>query len=689
MSLLPEFCSRDWVVEAPLPRLLPKPHCTGPSWTFLRVVSLLEGGPTSPFRAEPGRVPWAKTRPPGARLRAPTPGLAPGWGPVLSAPLQRSLLGPFLCPHHTGLTPHSASLPALLCPCSVSHAPSCEHPQLTKLPRGGDRTLGSENNTLWFSHNCLDKPPLKDKPVFKPNSLWCLVWSAFWGNITVWPNMDPADQEPEPAPIQQAVAQHGILLGQHDISIQALMGANQTLAHQVSILTSQLASLLSQQSPVAPADSPNQPGSQKRSAARSPSCPPPESFSDISKIYFMLGQLRKGSLLGCGRVRQAVVGLTFSAFIEEFRQVFDVPASPFCASSHLLTITQGQRSVAEYTLEFWTLAAEVDWTKDSLFTSLSLCLPTATKKSGPPVGMGLLAGQIKIPVVFGPVSTFLPPLACQLQRLPILALIDSGAEESFIDEQVAEQAGIPSELLKTLQRSRRGRPDSRPSNPLHSSCHPRPVRGPPFSQSWTSATPTTWCRSKRGTSGRVRVRLTLPQARSRHPAAPLCVRLSLAEANYDVGNRELLVVKLALEEWRHWLEGSTQPFVVWTNHKNLVYIQTSLSDIAPGPGMSSPMPSPGSSAGRRSRRGKETSSRPFKSSPLSLGTSKPLFSRPNSSNQTRVGGLPGCIFVPVSVRSQVLQWAHLSKLAWHPGINRKLSWLSQLFFKGRTLRCTC
>ncbi|KAI3354786.1 hypothetical protein L3Q82_004530 [Scortum barcoo] len=66
-----------------LPRLLPKPHCTGPSWTFLRVVSLLEGGPTCRHfgKAEPGRVPWAKTRPPGARLRAPTPGLAPGWGP--------------------------------------------------------------------------------------------------------------------------------------------------------------------------------------------------------------------------------------------------------------------------------------------------------------------------------------------------------------------------------------------------------------------------------------------------------------------------------------------------------------------------------------------------------------------------------------------------------------------------------
>ncbi len=30
------------------------------------------------------------------------------------------------------------------------------------------------------------------------------------------------------------------------------------------------------------------------------------------------------------------------------------------------------------------------------------------------------------------------------------------------------------------------------------------------------------------------------------------------ERNYDVGNWELLTVKLALEEWRHWLEGADQ-----------------------------------------------------------------------------------------------------------------------------------
>ena len=57
------------------------------------------------------------------------------------------------------------------------------------------------------------------------------------------------------------------------------------------------------------------------------------------------------------------------------------------------------------------------------------------------------------------------------------------------------------------------------------------------------------------------------------PCAFLSRRLSKAERNYDVGNRELLAVKLALEEWRHWLEGAEHPFIVWTDHKNLEYIK--------------------------------------------------------------------------------------------------------------------
>ncbi len=59
-----------------------------------------------------------------------------------------------------------------------------------------------------------------------------------------------------------------------------------------------------------------------------------------------------------------------------------------------------------------------------------------------------------------------------------------------------------------------------------------------------------------------------------HPCAYFSHRLSPAERNYDIGNRELLAVKLALEEWRHWLEGSGVPFIVWTDHKNLEYIKS-------------------------------------------------------------------------------------------------------------------
>ncbi|KAI2646641.1 Transposon Tf2-9 polyprotein [Labeo rohita] len=49
--------------------------------------------------------------------------------------------------------------------------------------------------------------------------------------------------------------------------------------------------------------------------------------------------------------------------------------------------------------------------------------------------------------------------------------------------------------------------------------------------------------------------------------------LSPEEQNYDVGNRELLAIKLTLEEWRHWLEGATHPFTIITEHKNLQYLR--------------------------------------------------------------------------------------------------------------------
>ncbi|KAL0170543.1 hypothetical protein M9458_035139, partial [Cirrhinus mrigala] len=58
-----------------------------------------------------------------------------------------------------------------------------------------------------------------------------------------------------------------------------------------------------------------------------------------------------------------------------------------------------------------------------------------------------------------------------------------------------------------------------------------------------------------------------------HPCAFYSRKLTSAERNYDVGNKELLSMKAAIEEWRHWLEGAKHPFQVITYHKNLEYIK--------------------------------------------------------------------------------------------------------------------
>ncbi|KAK3569615.1 hypothetical protein QTP86_002604 [Hemibagrus guttatus] len=44
--------------------------------------------------------------------------------------------------------------------------------------------------------------------------------------------------------------------------------------------------------------------------------------------------------------------------------------------------------------------------------------------------------------------------------------------------------------------------------------------------------------------------------RKLHPCAFFSRKLNPAEVNHDIGNRELLAIKLALEEWSHWLEGA-------------------------------------------------------------------------------------------------------------------------------------
>lgn len=54
-----------------------------------------------------------------------------------------------------------------------------------------------------------------------------------------------------------------------------------------------------------------------------------------------------------------------------------------------------------------------------------------------------------------------------------------------------------------------------------------------------------------------------------HPVAFFSTKLSPAEPTCDTGNRELLAVTLALEQWWHWLEGALLHFLVLTDHKKI------------------------------------------------------------------------------------------------------------------------
>ena len=54
-----------------------------------------------------------------------------------------------------------------------------------------------------------------------------------------------------------------------------------------------------------------------------------------------------------------------------------------------------------------------------------------------------------------------------------------------------------------------------------------------------------------------------------HPVAYYSRKMTPPELNYDIYNKELLGIVAALKEWRAFLQGTTEPFVVKTDHKNL------------------------------------------------------------------------------------------------------------------------
>ena len=59
-----------------------------------------------------------------------------------------------------------------------------------------------------------------------------------------------------------------------------------------------------------------------------------------------------------------------------------------------------------------------------------------------------------------------------------------------------------------------------------------------------------------------------------HPVAFMSRGLNEVERNYDIHDKEMLAIIRALEEWRHYLEGTKHTFEIWTDHKNLEYFMS-------------------------------------------------------------------------------------------------------------------
>ncbi|SJL13670.1 uncharacterized protein ARMOST_17118 [Armillaria ostoyae] len=57
------------------------------------------------------------------------------------------------------------------------------------------------------------------------------------------------------------------------------------------------------------------------------------------------------------------------------------------------------------------------------------------------------------------------------------------------------------------------------------------------------------------------------------PVAFLSKALTITERNYEIYDKELLAIMLALDEWRHYLMGAAVDFKIWTDHQNLQYFR--------------------------------------------------------------------------------------------------------------------
>ncbi|KAK2880214.1 hypothetical protein Q8A73_022912 [Channa argus] len=308
-------------------------------------------------------------------------------------------------------------------------------------------------------------------------------------------------------------------------------------------------------------------------------------------------------------------------------------------------------------------------------------------------------------------------LSYQSVSLPLQALVDSGAEHSLLDASLAsgQQWSLPLiPLDQPLKKDKTLRPciDYRGLNNITvKNKYPLPLLNSAFESLQGAAIFTMldlrnayhlvricegdeW-KTAFNTPLEVGVGAVLSQRsegdQKLRPSAFFSRQLSPAKRNYSVGDRELLAIKLALEEWCHWQEGAPQPFIFWTDHKNLAHLRTAKRlnfrqarwslffdrfnfSLTYCPGSKNVKPDALSRV-----HAPETfphDPEPILHPSCVLGALTWEIERTVRMAQQQEPdpgtGPPGLLFVLSRVRSQVLQWAHCSKFSCHPGADRSI-----------------
>uniref|UniRef100_A0A8C6LTI7 Gypsy retrotransposon integrase-like protein 1 n=1 Tax=Nothobranchius furzeri TaxID=105023 RepID=A0A8C6LTI7_NOTFU len=190
-----------------------------------------------------------------------------------------------------------------------------------------------------------------------------------------------------------------------------------------------------------------------------------------------------------------------------------------------------------------------------------------------------------------------------------------------------------------------------------------------------------------------------------HPCAYFSRKFSTTQQKYGVGDRELLAIKWALEEWRQWLLGTTQPFTIWTDHQNLTHIR-SAKQLNPRQARWALFFEPyefhlAYRPGTKNQKA-DALSRQF-THPTPTSEPAPILPEHRFlahlrwpleeaiQNALRDDPAPpetpaGRLYVPTACRSEALSWAHSSRLSGHAGFSRTLRFLKRALWWPRMER---